>query len=148
MHLKELEKKTPLTWSQWPRRWAPKARQRCASKTSRSRSPVQAEWRRDQGSGTIEVLNDGFGFLFARIQLSRGSDDIYVAPSIVRRFGLRTGDTVEGEPGPKEGERYFALTRASLRSISTIPIRVRHRVNFDNLTSLYPDENSSLTRST
>ena len=67
------------------------------------------------GSGTIEVLNDGFGFLRSpEANYLAGPDDIYVAPSVVRRFGLRTGDTVEGEiRGPKEGERYFALTRVT-----------------------------------
>ena len=71
---------------------------------------------RDHGLlGTIEVLMDGFGFLRSpEANYLAGPDDIYVAPSIVRRFGLRTGDTVEGEiRGPKEGERYFALTRVT-----------------------------------
>ena len=93
------------------------------------------------GSGTIEVLNDGFGFLRSpEANYLAGPDDIYVAPSIVRRFGLRTGDTVEGEiRGPKEGERYFALTRVTTINFDD-PETVRHRVNFDNLTPLYPDE--------
>src|SRR5205814_372251 len=93
------------------------------------------------GSGTIEVLNDGFGFLRSpEANYLAGPDDIYVAPSIVRRFGLRTGDTIEGEiRGPKEGERYFALTRVSAINFDD-PETVRHRVNFDNLTPLYPDE--------
>src|SRR5207245_7979155 len=73
-----------------------------------------------------------------------GPDDIYVAPSMVRRFGLRTGDTVEGEiRGPKEGERYFALTRVTTINFDD-PDQVRHRVNFDNLTPLYPDEKLKL----
>ena len=97
------------------------------------------------GSGTIEVLNDGFGFLRSpEANYLAGPDDIYVAPSVVRRFGLRTGDTIEGEiRGPKEGERYFALTRVSQINFDD-PEAVRHRVNFDNLTPLYPDEKLTL----
>jgi transcription termination factor Rho len=97
------------------------------------------------GSGTIEVLNDGFGFLRSpEANYLAGPDDIYVAPSVVRRFGLRTGDTIEGEiRGPKEGERYFALTRVSAINFDD-PETVRHRVNFDNLTPLYPDEKLKL----
>jgi transcription termination factor Rho len=92
------------------------------------------------GSGTIEVLNDGFGFLRSpEANYLAGPDDIYVQPSLVRRFGLRTGDTVEGEiRGPKDGERYFALTRVTVINYDD-PETVRHRVNFDNLTPLYPD---------
>lgn len=97
------------------------------------------------GSGTIEVLNDGFGFLRSpEANYLAGPDDIYVAPSLVRRFGLRTGDTVEGEiRAPKEGERYFALTRVTAINFDD-PDAVRHRVNFDNLTPLYPDEKLKL----
>ena len=92
------------------------------------------------GTGTIEVLNDGFGFLRSpEANYLAGPDDIYVAPQIVRRFGLRTGDTVEGEiRAPKDGERYFALTKVSQVNYDD-PDAVRHRVNFDNLTPLYPD---------
>ena len=97
------------------------------------------------GAGTIEVLNDGFGFLRSpEANYLAGPDDIYVAPSVVRRFGLRTGDTVEGEiRGPKDGERYFALTRVTSINFDD-PDTVRHRVNFDNLTPLYPDEKLKL----
>jgi transcription termination factor Rho len=97
------------------------------------------------GSGTIEVLNDGFGFLRSpEANYLAGPDDIYVAPSLVRRFGLRTGDTVEGEiRAPKEGERYFALTRVTAINFDD-PEAVRHRVNFDTLTPLYPDEKLKL----
>jgi transcription termination factor Rho len=97
------------------------------------------------GSGTIEVLNDGFGFLRSpEANYLAGPDDIYVAPSLVRRFGLRTGDTVEGEiRAPKEGERYFALTKVSQINYDE-PDAVRHRVNFDNLTPLYPDQKLKL----
>ena len=92
------------------------------------------------GEGTIEVLPDGFGFLRSpEANFLAGPDDIYVSPNQVRRFGLRTGDTVEGEiRAPKDGERYFALTK--LLSVNfDDPDVVRHRVNFDNLTPLYPD---------
>jgi transcription termination factor Rho len=97
------------------------------------------------GMGTIEVLNDGFGFLRSpEANYLAGPDDIYVAPNHVRRFGLRTGDTIEGEiRGPKEGERYFALTRITQINFDE-PDAVRHRVNFDNLTPLYPDSKLTL----
>src|SRR5205807_10598175 len=73
-----------------------------------------------------------------------GPDDSFWAPSVVRLFGLRTGDTVEGEiRGPKEGERYFALTRVTTINFDD-PETVRHRVNFDKLTPLYPDEKLKL----
>ncbi|HKT15993.1 MAG TPA: transcription termination factor Rho [Allosphingosinicella sp.] len=97
------------------------------------------------GMGTIEVLPDGFGFLRSpEANYLAGPDDIYVSPNQVRKFGLRTGDTVEGEiRGPKDGERYFALTRLNLVNYDD-PEAVRHRVNFDNLTPLYPDEKLKL----
>jgi transcription termination factor Rho len=97
------------------------------------------------GMGTIEVLNDGFGFLRSpEANYLAGPDDIYVAPNIVRRFGLRTGDTIEGEiRAPKDGERYFALTKVSQINFDD-PEAVRHRVNFDNLTPLYPDSKLTL----
>ncbi|HEV2676867.1 MAG TPA: transcription termination factor Rho [Aliidongia sp.] len=93
------------------------------------------------GDGVLEILQDGFGFLRSpEANYLPGPDDIYVSPSQVRRFGLRTGDTVEGQiRAPKDGERYFALLK--LNSINfDEPDRVRHRINFDNLTPLYPDE--------
>jgi transcription termination factor Rho len=107
---------------------------------------VQAENGEEiMGMGTIEVLPDGFGFLRSpEANYLAGPDDIYVAPNQVRKFGLRTGDTVEGEiRGPRDGERYFALTRLSLVNYDD-PDAVRHRVNFDNLTPLYPDEKLTL----
>ena len=93
------------------------------------------------GVGVLEVLQDGFGFLRSpEANYLPGPDDIYVSPSQVRRFGLRTGDTVEGEiRSPKEGERYFALLKINLINFAD-PGDVRHRINFDNLTPLYPDE--------
>jgi transcription termination factor Rho len=103
---------------------------------------VQAEEGQEiMGQGTIEVLPDGFGFLRSpEANYLAGPDDIYVAPNQVRRHGLRTGDTVEGEiRAPRDGERYFALTRLTSVNFDD-PDAVRHRVNFDNLTPLYPDE--------
>jgi transcription termination factor Rho len=93
------------------------------------------------GIGVLEVLQDGFGFLRSpEANYLPGPDDIYVSPSQVRRFGLRTGDTVEGEiRSPKEGERYFALLKINQINFAD-PDDVRHRINFDNLTPLYPDE--------
>ncbi|WP_183934409.1 transcription termination factor Rho [Sphingomicrobium lutaoense] len=100
------------------------------------------------GMGTIEVLNDGFGFLRSpEANFLAGPDDIYVAPHLVKKLGLRTGDTVEGEiRSPKDGERYFALTKATQINFDD-PEAVRHRVNFDNLTPLYPDEKLTLDSS-
>lgn len=91
------------------------------------------------GDGVLEVLQDGFGFLRSpEANYLPGPDDIYVSPSQVRRFGLRTGDTVEGEiRAPKDGERYFALLRVTSINFAD-PADVRHRINFDNLTPLYP----------
>src|SRR6187401_3564502 len=97
------------------------------------------------GMGTIEVLPDGFGFLRSpEANYLAGPDDIYVSPNQVRKFGLRTGDTIEGEiRGPKDGERYFALTRLVSVNFDD-PEAVRHRVNFDNLTPLYPEQKLDL----
>ncbi len=97
------------------------------------------------GSGVLEVLQDGFGFLRApESNYLPGPDDIYVSPSQVRRFGLRTGDTVEGQiRAPKEGERYFALLKVNQINFDP-PENSRHRINFDNLTPLYPDEKITL----
>ncbi len=93
------------------------------------------------GRGVLEVLSDGFGFLRSpEANYLPGPDDIYVSPQLLRRFGLRTGDTVEGEiRAPKSGERYFALTKVTQANFAD-PEAVRHRINFDNLTPLYPDE--------
>jgi len=93
------------------------------------------------GEGVVEVLPDGFGFLRSPdANYLPGPDDIYVSPSQIRRFSLRTGDTVEGQiRSPKEGERYFALLKVATINFED-PEKVRHKVNFDNLTPLYPDE--------
>ena len=97
------------------------------------------------GVGVIEVLQDGFGFLrSADANYLAGPDDIYVSPSQIRRFGLRTGDTVEGLiRSPKEGERYFALLKVNTINYED-PEKVRHKVHFDNLTPLYPDRRLKL----
>ena len=93
------------------------------------------------GIGVLEILQDGFGFLRSpEANYLPGPDDIYVSPSQVRRFGLRTGDTVEGQiRAPKDSERYFALLKIAQINFAD-PDEVRHRINFDNLTPLYPDE--------
>ena len=93
------------------------------------------------GEGVVEVLSDGFGFLRSpEANYLPGPDDIYVSPSQIRRFSLRTGDTVEGEiRSPKDGERYFALLKVSTVNFES-PEKARHKVHFDNLTPLYPDE--------
>ena len=93
------------------------------------------------GIGVVEVLQDGFGFLRSPdANYLPGPDDIYVSPSQIRRFGLRTGDTVEGQiRSPKDGERYFALLKVNKINFDE-PDALRHKVHFDNLTPLYPDE--------
>ena len=93
------------------------------------------------GEGVIEVLQDGFGFLrSADANYLAGPDDIYVSSLLLRKYSLRTGDTVEGQiRGPKDGERYFALIKVSTVNFED-PDKARHKVNFDNLTPLYPDQ--------
>ena len=93
------------------------------------------------GQGVIEVLQDGFGFLRSSdANYLPGPDDIYISPSQIKKFSLRTGDTVEGYiRGPKEGERYFALVKVNLINFED-PKKMRTKVHFDNLTPLYPDE--------
>ncbi|MBX6367804.1 MAG: transcription termination factor Rho [Rhodospirillales bacterium] len=97
------------------------------------------------GDGVLEVLQDGFGFLRSpEANYLPGPDDIYVSPQQVRRFGLRTGDTIEGQiRAPKDGERYFALLKVNKVNFDD-PEKIRHRINFDNLTPLYPDEKIKL----
>ena len=93
------------------------------------------------GEGVLEVLADGFGFLRSvDSNYLAGPDDIYISPSQVKKFGLRTGDTVEGEiRSPKDGERYFALLKIESINFEK-PDNIRQRINFDNLTPLYPNE--------
>jgi transcription termination factor Rho len=97
------------------------------------------------GEGVVEVLPDGFGFLRSPdSNYLAGPDDIYISPSQIRKFSLRTGDTVEGEiRGPKEGERYFALLKVNTINFED-PEQTKHKVNFDNLTPLYPNERLKL----
>src|SRR5262249_55461450 len=97
------------------------------------------------GDGVLEILQDGFGFLRSpEANYLPGPDDIYVSPTQVRRFSLRTGDTVEGQiRSPKDGERYFALIKVNKINFDE-PDNVKHRINFDNLTPLYPEEKLKL----
>lgn len=100
------------------------------------------------GDGVIEVLPDGFGFLRSpEANYLAGPDDIYVSPSQIRRFGLRTGDSIEGDiRAPKDGERYFALLKVSKINFEA-PEKARHKINFDNLTPVYPDQKLNLDQS-
>ncbi|CAM5203364.1 transcription termination factor Rho [Bosea thiooxidans] len=97
------------------------------------------------GEGVVEVLQDGFGFLRSPdSNYLPGPDDIYVSPSQIRKFGLRTGDTVEGPiRSPKDGERYFALLKVNSINFED-PEKIKHKIHFDNLTPLYPDERLKL----
>lgn len=99
------------------------------------------------GSGVLEILQDGFGFLrSADSSYLAGPDDIYVSPSQIRRFSLRTGDTVDGKiRPPKDSERYFALLKVKEINYET-PENAKHKVPFENLTPLHPDERLSLER--
>jgi transcription termination factor Rho len=147
MHLRDLKKKTPAELVQLAEELGVEG-----ASTLRKQDllfailKVQAENGDEiMGEGTIEVLPDGFGFLRSpQANYLAGPDDIYVSPNQVRKHGLRTGDTVDGEiRGPKDGERYFALTKLTTVNFDD-PDAVRHRVNFDNLTPLYPDERLKL----
>ncbi|MEQ1509139.1 MAG: transcription termination factor Rho [Sphingopyxis sp.] len=147
MHLKELKKKTPAELVEMAEELGVEGastlrKQDLMFSILKAKAEDGAEI---MGSGTIEVLQDGFGFLrSAEANYLAGPDDIYLSPNQVRRHGLRTGDTVEGEiRAPKDGERYFALTKL-LKVNFDDPEAVRHRVNFDNLTPLYPDEKLTL----
>ncbi len=97
------------------------------------------------GNGVLETLQDGFGFLRSpEANYLPGPDDIYVSPSQIRRFGLRTGDTLEGQiRAPKDGERYFALLKLNTINFDS-PEEIRHKVHFDNLTPLYPEDRFTL----
>jgi transcription termination factor Rho len=100
-----------------------------------------AEKEEITGAGVLQLLQDGFGFLRAmESNYLPGPDDIYISPSQIRKFGLRTGDTVEGPVrAPKEGERYFALLQVSKINFEE-PEKARHKIAFDNLTPLYPNK--------
>jgi transcription termination factor Rho len=143
MHLKELKAKTPAELVEMAEEMGVEG-----ASTMRRQDimfgilkEVAEEGEEIMGLGTIEVLPDGFGFLRSpEANYLAGPDDIYVSPNQVRKWGLRTGDTVEGEiRAPRDGERYFAITKLTKVNFDD-PDVVRHRVNFDNLTPLYPDE--------
>ncbi|MCW1401436.1 transcription termination factor Rho [Novosphingobium sp. MW5] len=143
MHLKELKKKTSAELVEMAEEYEVEG----ASTLRRQDlmfailKEVAEDGEEIMGLGTIEVLPEGFGFLRSpEANYLAGPDDIYVSPNQVRKWGLRTGDTVEGEiRAPKDGERYFAITKLTKVNFDD-PEAVRHRVNFDNLTPLYPDE--------
>jgi transcription termination factor Rho len=143
MHLKELKKKTSAELVEMAEEYGVES----ASTLRRQDlmfailKEVAEDGEEIIGQGTIEVLPDGFGFLRSpEANYLAGPDDIYVSPNQVRKWGLRTGDTVEGEiRAPKDGERYFAITKLVSVNFDN-PDAVRHRVNFDNLTPLYPNE--------
>ena len=147
MHLKELKKRAPAELVEMAEEYEVEG----ASTLRRQDlmfailKEVAEDGEEIVGQGTIEVLQDGFGFLRSpEANYLAGPDDIYVSPNQVRKWGLRTGDTVEGEiRAPKDGERYFALTKISTVNYDD-PDAVRHRTNFDNLTPLYPDERLNL----
>ncbi|MGN6357838.1 MAG: transcription termination factor Rho [Novosphingobium sp.] len=147
MHLKELKKKTPAELVEMAEELGVEG----ASTLRRQDlmfailKEVAEDGEEIMGVGTIEVLSDGFGFLRSpEANYLAGPDDIYVSPNQVRKWGLRTGDTVEGEiRAPKDGERYFAITKLTQVNFDD-PEAVRHRVNFDNLTPLYPEQRLTL----
>ena len=147
MHLKELKKRAPAELVEMAEEYEIEG-----ASTMRRQDlmfailkEVAEDGEEIVGQGTIEVLQDGFGFLRSpEANYLAGPDDIYVSPNQVRKWGLRTGDTVEGEiRAPKDGERYFALTKLTSVNYDD-PEAVRHRTNFDNLTPLYPDERLNL----
>ena len=147
MHLKELKKKTPAELVEMAEEMGVEG-----ASTMRRQDlmfgilkEVAEDGEEIMGLGTIEVLPDGFGFLRSpEANYLAGPDDIYVSPNQVRKWGLRTGDTVEGEiRAPKDGERYFAITKLTKVNFDD-PDAVRHRTNFDNLTPLYPEERLKL----
>ncbi|MBF0889213.1 MULTISPECIES: transcription termination factor Rho [Gluconobacter] len=142
MHLAELKKKSPADLLDY-------AEELEIENVSSMRKQdimfaiLKALAERDQaiyGEGTLEILPDGFGFLRSpEANYLPGPDDIYISPTQVRRFGLRPGDTVEGQiRAPRDGERYFALLKVNTINFEA-PETVRTRINFDNLTPLYPE---------
>jgi len=107
---------------------------------------LAADNKEIDGAGVLETLQDGFGFLRSmESNYLPGPDDIYVSPSQIKRFSLRTGDTIEGPiRAPKEGERYFALLKVDTINYETTDKKDKNKINFDNLTPLYPEEQIKL----
>ncbi len=147
MHLKELNLKTPQELLQFAEELgienASNLRKQelmfaCLKQLAANDTAIYSE-------GVLEVLQDGFGFLRSpKSNYLAGPDDIYVNPNQIRKFSLRTGDTVEGQVrAPRDGERYFALVKINKVNFEE-PTSLRHRINFDNLTPLYPDAKISL----
>ena len=103
---------------------------------------LAADNKEIDGAGVLETLQDGFGFLRSmESNYLPGPDDIYVSPSQIKRFSLRTGDTIEGPiRAPKEGERYFALLKVDTINYETTDKKDKNKINFDNLTPLYPED--------
>ena len=150
MHLKDLKRKTPAELVAMAEELGVEGastmrRQDLLFSILRELAEDEEYEEKIMGIGTIEVLQDGFGFLRSpEANYLAGPDDIYVSPNQVRRWGLRTGDTVEGEiRAPRDGERYFALTSLAKVNFDD-PDAVRLRTNFDNLTPLYPDQKLNL----
>ncbi|MFM7402788.1 MAG: transcription termination factor Rho, partial [Erythrobacter sp.] len=150
MHLKDLKRKTPAELVAMAEELGVEGastmrRQDLLFSILRELAEDEEYEDKIMGIGTIEVLQDGFGFLRSpEVNYLAGPDDIYVSPNQVRRWGLRTGDTVEGEiRAPRDGERYFALTSLAKVNFDD-PDAVRLRTNFDNLTPLYPEQKLNL----
>ncbi|AOL21969.1 transcription termination factor Rho [Erythrobacter litoralis] len=150
MHLKDLKKKAPAELVAMAEELGVEGastmrRQDLLFSILRELAEDEEYGEKIMGIGTIEVLQDGFGFLRSpEANYLAGPDDIYVSPNQIRKWGLRTGDTVEGEiRAPRDGERYFALTTLYKVNFDD-PDAVRLRTNFDNLTPLYPDKKLNL----
>ncbi len=143
MHLKELKKKTPKQLLEQAESFA--IEDASSMRVQDLMFAILQKYANDDniiyGDGVIEVMQDGFGFLRSlEANYLAGPDDIYVSPQQIKQYGLRTGDTVEGEiRGPKENEKYFALTKINTINFDD-PIKSKTRINFDDLTPLYPTE--------
>jgi transcription termination factor Rho len=145
MHLKDLKRKTPAELVAMAEELGVEGastmrRQDLLFSILRELAEDEEYEEKIMGIGTIEVLQDGFGYLRSpQANFLPGPDDIYISPAQVRRFALRTGDTVEGQiRAPKDGERYFAMLKVNNINFEP-PEALKHRINFDNLTPLYPN---------
>ena len=147
MHLQELKKKSPTDLLAFAEELAVENASAMRTQDMMFAILKQLADKNEEisGGGVLEILQDGFGFLRSpEANYLPGPDDIYVSPSQIRRFALRTGDTVTGPiRAPKEGERYFALLKVNEVNFDS-PEKSRHKVNFDNLTPLYPEEKLNL----